>query len=350
MVSNEVTATVSTRGRYKTTMPLMLTSLANQTVKPGRLIIYDDNDTLEDIRELPIYANVLSLLLKKGINWEVKQGARKGQIHNHQAAITDVTSEFIWRLDDDNIMDENVLEGMLNYIKSIPTLGAVGPLILDPKRNFRHSLASSKMEDIFLGLNIQWCDTGLHSYIEVDHLQGSTFLYRKAAAGLGYDLTLSKVGHREETIFTYQMKRNGWQLAVLTGLKTWHMHYSEGGIRSHNNHEMYAADEAIFHAYMGDWNIQPNWFKVIALNNGIGDHYAFLQALPAIRQRYNGMQLIVGACYPETLKNEKGLKVISLDEAALMMDIDQFDIYKWMDRKNWQGSVVAAFEEMYTNG
>ena len=59
MIATNVTATVSTKGRYHTTFPLVLTSLVNQTLKPSKLIIYDDNDVLEDLRENEIYRNPL---------------------------------------------------------------------------------------------------------------------------------------------------------------------------------------------------------------------------------------------------------------------------------------------------
>jgi GT2 family glycosyltransferase len=256
MITDKVTATVSTKGRYHNTFPLVLTSLANQTLKPSRLIIYDDNDTLEDVRENEIYKNLLTLLNRVGINWEVTVGERKGQIHNHQRALTDVKSEFIWRLDDDNVMESDTLEKLYNYIVTDDKIGAVGPLILDPKKEMYHRMASNKMEDIFLGFNIQWCDPKKESFIEVDHLQGSTFLFRKEAGKHGYELKLSKVGHREETIFTYEMVRNGWKLVVLTGVKTWHMRYGAGGIRSDQQVKLFENDEAIFHEYIKKWGVK----------------------------------------------------------------------------------------------
>ena len=64
MITNNVTATVSTKGRYHNTFPLVLTSLVNQILKPSRLIIYDDNDGLEDLRENEIYKNLFTLLNK----------------------------------------------------------------------------------------------------------------------------------------------------------------------------------------------------------------------------------------------------------------------------------------------
>ena len=40
----KILCSVSTRGRYETTLPSVLFSIINQTKKPNHLIIFDDND------------------------------------------------------------------------------------------------------------------------------------------------------------------------------------------------------------------------------------------------------------------------------------------------------------------
>jgi len=347
MITENVTATLSTKNRFHTTLPLVLTSLANQTLKPSRVIIYDDNDTLEDLRENEIYKNLFLLLNKAGINWEITVGERRGQIFNHQRALQDAKTEWIWRLDDDNIMEPNTLQDLYNRATSDDKIGAVGPLILDPKNDIKHPLASNKIEDIFLGLNIQWRDTNIASVIEVDHLQGSTFLFRKAAAEHGYDLKLSKVGHREETIFTYEMKRKGWKLLVDTSIKTWHMRYGAGGIRSHTNAELFKQDEDIFLEYFKKWKVTPTKVKVIPLDSGIGDHYAFRGALPDIKKKYKGYKLVLGACYPEVFIDETDVQVISLAECSGLVNVGEYNIYAWMDAQNWKKTLTEAYREAY---
>jgi len=350
MVTDKVTATVSTKGRFHTTLPLVLTSLASQTLKPCRLIIYDDNDSMEDLRENEIYKNLFLLLNRVGIQWEVNPGARKGQIHNHQRALTDVTTEWIWRLDDDNVMEANTLESLFEYASAYSSkdVGAVGPLILDPKANIGHPLASNKIEDIFLGFNIQWCDTNIQKYIDVDHLQGSTFLFRKEAAKHGYDLNLSKVGHREETIFTYEMKRAGWRLVVMTGVKTWHMRYGAGGIRSDHQIKLFQQDDEIFHAYIKKWGVKTKDVKIIPLDSGIGDHYAFRSVLPDIKQKYKNHRIIIGACYPEVFEGENGVEILSLAEIEPLTKIQEYNIYKWMEANNWKDSLANAYKTALT--
>jgi len=347
VIDNRVTATVSTKGRFHTTFPLMLTSLLNQTIKPCRLIIYDDNDVMEDLRENEIYKNLFMMLQQNNIKWEVTPGEHKGQVFNHQRALTDVKTEWIWRLDDDNIMESNVLESLLTFAVDKKELGAIGPLILDPKSDFKHCMASNKMEDIYLGLNVQWCNTHLQQYIEVDHLQGSTFLFRKEAGKHGYDLNLSRVGHREETIFTHEMKRNGWKLAIFTGAKTWHVRYGAGGIRAHNDSKLFRHDEDIFTEYMRKWGVVPSKIKVIPLDNGIGDHYAFRMILPDIKKKYEGYRIIIGACFSDVFRDETGVEIVSLNESFAFVKPDDCNIYRWMDNHNWKGKLKDAFKEMY---
>jgi len=349
MTTNKVTATMSTKGRHHSTLPLVLTSIINQTVKPSRLIIYDDNDTLEDLREDQIYKNILSLMSRVGIAWEITVGNRKGQVQNHQRAIADTKTEWIWRLDDDNIMENDTLERLLRHGESDSKIGAVGPLILDPKRDLNHALASNDIKDMPLGMNIQWCDPKKDTTVEVDHLQGSTFLFRKEAAKHGYDLRLSKVGHREETIFTYEMKRAGWKLIVLTGIKTWHMRYGAGGIRSDHQVKLFEQDDRIFDEYVKKWNIKFNDYKFCPLNSGVGDHYAFKMALPAIKEKFKKHIIVIGACYPEIFQDDSDVKVVSLADACTFVKEEDHNIYRWMDQRNWKKSLTEAFKELYTS-
>ena len=158
---------------------------ANQTKIPNHIIIYDDNDTMIDLRENSIYQNIFSLIQKKGISFEVKVGKKRGQVFNHQQSIYDVGTSYIWRLDDDNSPEPTVLENLFSTIEINKTIGAVAGLVLDPKMNNNSNKeASNKIEDIYLGLNQQWFKHELDNLKFVDHLY-STFLYRVEASTHG---------------------------------------------------------------------------------------------------------------------------------------------------------------------
>lgn len=341
----KVTATVSTRNRYFSTLPTCIQAIALQNHVPDELIIYDDNpeDKRIDLREESLYQNLFSLLSARGINWSVSFGSGEGQVKNHQRALTESAHELIWRLDDDNAPAPNVLETLLKYMKK--DTGAVAGLIIDPKSDpKKNPIASNKIEDIYFGLNEQWFmdDFG---YKEVDHLY-SSFLFRKAAAKHGYEQSLSRVGHREETIFTYQMKVNGWKVGITSECITWHYNNPQGGIRDNTKIEMWKHDEDIFAKKMKEWNINGNKKSFIVLNNGIGDHYAFKTLLPRIKEKYKNV--VLATCYPEIFEDEKEITQISIAEASAMLgDLSQWDIYKFMADHNWKESIVKAYEKLY---
>jgi hypothetical protein len=49
-----VLAYINTKGRYLSTLPLTIESIAVQTVKPNKLLIFDDNDKPSNLAEVPI--------------------------------------------------------------------------------------------------------------------------------------------------------------------------------------------------------------------------------------------------------------------------------------------------------
>ena len=345
---NEVTAIISTRDRYYTTLPGCLISIALQTVKPNHLIIYDDGEH-KDLREDPLYQNIFGLLSSVGIAWEVAFGDRSGQVKNHQKSISQAKTEWIWRIDDDNVMEPDVLEKLLKAAEendgTIKCVGAVAGLVLDPKMSNLPSgaLASNKIEDIYLGLNEQWYRfTGTK---EVDHLY-STFIYRREAAKHGYCPYLSKIGHREETIFTYEMKRAGWKILIEPSAVTWHMRFSSGGIRSEKDGNLWASDDAIFGRKIAEWGVRIRDTKLIVLDSGLGDHLVFKSVLPKIKERY--ASIVMAVCYPEVFADEKDIKLISIADAKMLGDMDKYQVYKRMwDETHRHLTLEETYLEMY---
>ncbi|MCJ7507641.1 MAG: glycosyltransferase family 2 protein, partial [candidate division Zixibacteria bacterium] len=150
----EVTATICTRGRYFTTLPLAINAIIQQTYKPKGLIIFDDGEH-KDLREIPLYQNLFKMLDAKGIGWEVKWTPGHGQVINHNFALNYITTPWIFRVDDDEIPEHDVLEKLVSRVT--PEVGAVAGLVFDPKNMLGESkAASNKIEDIYYGFNVQW--------------------------------------------------------------------------------------------------------------------------------------------------------------------------------------------------
>ena len=320
----KVLCSVATRGRYHTTLPLVLNAIINQTTLPDKVVIFDDNDEPQDMRNEMIYQYFFQMLDIKKIAWEWQYAEKKGQHHIHQRANT-MGFDWVWRCDDDAIPEPNVLGNLLGYT-SIEDVGAIGGSILTPPNLFDTSESTGKIADIQSEPNIQW------NYIkktkEVEHLHCS-FLYR---AGVhDYNLGLSRVAHREETLFTYGLYLKGYKILTVPHAVTWHMKNPEGGIRSETRREMYEHDEAIFNNIVGFSDR-----TIIVLNSGLGDHIVFNSILGNIRNP------VVFGCYPEIIPCK------SIAEAkALFGDIDQWNIYKKMCEWNWKGSLADAYRKMY---
>jgi len=320
----KVLCSVATRGRYHTTLPLVLNAIINQTTLPDKVVIFDDNDEPQDMRNEMIYQYFFQMLDIKKIAWEWQYAEKKGQHHIHQRANT-MGFDWVWRCDDDAIPEPDVLGNLLGYT-SIEDVGAIGGSILTPPNLFDTSESTGKIADIQSEPNIQW------NYIkktkEVEHLHCS-FLYR---AGVhDYNLGLSRVAHREETLFTYGLYLKGYKILTVPHAVTWHMKNPEGGIRSETKREMYEHDETIFNNIVGFSDR-----TIIVLNSGLGDHIVFNSILGNIRNP------VVFGCYPEIIPCK------SIAEAkALFGDIDQWNIYKKMCEWNWKGSLADAYRKMY---
>ena len=245
----DVTASISTRGRYETTLPLAIASVAQQTRPPKALFIFDDG-AKEDLRKRSVYSNLFNYLERRGIAWRVFFGRGEGQVHNHNKAIELAETSWIWRLDDDNYAEATVLEKlMLNAHRDV---GAIGGLVLDPHFVDRLPLdvTTNLIKDVRTMPNIQWF---LHEGLkEVEHLY-STFVFRREAGRGCYDLECSPACHREETIFSYRMKRAGWRLLVDPSAVTWHFRDGVGGIRSFDDKSFWDRDEVRFDAHMREW-------------------------------------------------------------------------------------------------
>jgi SAM-dependent methyltransferase len=320
----EILCSVATRGRYTTTLPMVLMAIANQTKSPDKLVIFDDNDNPEDMRENPIYQHIFQILDYKGIKWEWLFADKKGQHHIHQKA-NEMGYKWVWRVDDDAIPEPNVLQNLHSYATEIKNVGAVGGSILTMPNVFDTSESTGKIADIDKEPNVQWGNINVTK--QVEHLHCS-FLYR---AGVNdYNLGLSRVAHREETLFTYGLYKKGYKVLVAPHATTWHLK-AGGGIRSESREDMYAHDEQIFRNI-----VQFAASNIVVLNCGAGDHIVFSHVLPDIPNP------AVFTCYPEIVPGR------SIAEAkALFGDLDRWNIYKKMAQWNWKGSLEDAYRKLY---
>lgn len=320
---SKVLCSVATRGRYFTTLPLVLNAIINQTKPVDKLVIFDDNDKPQDMRKEMIYQYFFQMLQHKGIEWEWVYAEKKGQHHIHQAA-NNMGYDWVWRCDDDAIPEPNVLETL--YSHTGDDVGAVGGSILTPPYMPDTSAVTGLIDNIDSEPNIQW--GVIKQEKQVEHLHCS-FLYRAGIAD--YNLGLSRVAHREETLFTYSLYQKGYKILVVPEAITWHMKNPQGGIRSETRKEMYEHDEQIFRNILGHRDR-----TIVVLNCGLGDHIVFSRILPSIPNAE------VYSCYPEVVPGKPIAQAIQL-----YGNLDRWNVYKKMDQWKWKDSLEAAYRKMY---
>ena len=327
---SKVLCSVATRGRYFTTLPLVLNAIINQTKLPDKLIIFDDNDKPQDMRKEMIYSYFFQMLDVKGVPWEWRYATKKGQHFIHQEA-NNMGYEWVWRCDDDAIPEPNVLETLYYYVKGVnesvaKKVGAVGGSILTPPYMPDTRATTGKIDYIDNEPNIQWGT--IYETKNVEHLHCS-FLYRAGIAD--YNLGLSRVAHREETLFTFDLYQKGYKILAVPNAVTWHMKNPQGGIRSETKEEMYAHDEQIFRNFL-----QYRGKTIVVLNCGLGDHIVFSHVLPSIHNAE------VFSCYPEVVPGRSIAEAIELFGGT-----EQWNIYKKMDQWKWKGNLEDAYRKMY---
>ena len=323
-----VLAYISTRGRYDTTLLASMAAVINQSIPPNKFILFDDNDEPRDLRDDNNYLALFNLMDIKGIEWEVLFGECKGQHYNHQRANL-MDFDWCWRIDDDVIVDGTSLEKLLRYADA--GVGAIGGAILTPNLQISEDAPrSAKIDDIYTHASMQWFK--IMDVWQADHLHCS-FLYRPNVAN--YNLALSRVAHREETLFTYDLKRSGYTVMLVPNVTACHLKADTGGIRD-GDADLYQHDEDIFRKCL-------DMGKLIVLDNGIGDHYMLKSILPEIKAKH-GENITIACCYPDVFPGES---IISIEQANAITNILEYNVYKKCIDWKLNGPLIDAFRRLY---
>ena len=349
----EISAYVSTVGRFDTTLPSTLISLAMQSLPPREIIIYDDSTEHKDLRQHPMYQYIFGMLDAKGIQWRVLFGEGKGQVKNHERVLKEAKYRYIYRCDDDVILEPNVLELLSKQMTG--GVGAVGGLVLHSNRPIERIpsyYSYNKIEDIYTE-DIQCCQWYKHpdnTIKSVDHIYSTFLLDRESVIKIGgYNKELSRVGFREETIMTYSLKHAGYQLLIVPDAVCWHYRWSNGGIRTETKQQDYLHDELIFAGKIQEWGIKPNRYKWMVSGKGMGDDLILLQVLRELKPKYPEYKWIIATCYLQVFEDEADVIIASIDDAHHKFgdEINQFDSYDLANRLNWKGSMLDIYRKIY---
>jgi len=335
----KITCGIPTKNRYES-LDKTLLSIALQSVPPYEVIIVDDSDKPINLTTIPHYEYIFRLFDEKNIKWQVKFGVKKGQHHSHQMIQDCAETELVFRIDDDCIAEPETLRKLNAIISKDEKIGAVAPSVTMPNPQPLPVGLKNRIDNLKTP-NIQWFKgEGIH---EADHLY-SCFLYRKGL--MNYDLTLSTVAHREETIFSHSLKRAGYKLMVNMNAQVYHFQAREGGIRTFNDPILWEHDEKIFKAYLSLWNVSEEDSKMVILDCGIGDHWAFKNILPELKEKHK--HITIAACFPDVFWDEPELNIISIADAkAIYGDITPFQVYKLLWDTKEKIHLIEGFRRMY---
>lgn len=336
----KITVDICTKDRYLTTLPLTLMSIALQTRKPDSIIIYDDSSNRIDIRENEVLRYILQLFDQKRIRWEVVFGSGQGQHIGHQLIQDKTPGDLIWRIDDDEVAEANVLETLLTTMldNTIGKIGGVGGLVIQPGAPEKECPPNIIQN---LTDNCQWYRWDGKK--EVEHLY-SSYLYVKGVHN--YETKLSTVAHREETLHTFGIFKKGYKLIVDSQAVTYHLRSSIGGIRT-GNQQNWNNDEVMFQGIMREYGINSPKEKNFVINEGMGDHVVFASLIPEIKKKYKDCQLNFYVCYPELLKKHNVNTYSIADAHNRLGDINRFNLYEYMVKSNQKLNLEQAYRKLY---
>ena len=296
----KVTIAIPTQNRYDA-LALTLWGIHNQTYGNWDVVIIDDSDddVKMDLREHPLVGQILRVMWDAGQLWTVLDGKRKGPHHSHQISIEWTKNPYIWRIDDDEVAQPHTLQTLMDIMLK-EKCGAVGPLVLLPEVPALGSIPKIAGKIGYADFNLQ-----NHRFpgemVEVEHLH-SSYLYdvEKAREVGGFYLGYSRVGHREETDFSYRLHKAGHKLFVTPKTEVMHFRLETGGIRSNNpNQALWEADDQVFWSRVRMWNADTLFIPIFC---GIGDHIAATAMIRGLQKQ--GKKVIVGASVPMILPED----------------------------------------------
>jgi glycosyltransferase involved in cell wall biosynthesis len=267
-MKNKITVLLTTCDRYDSTLPLCLMSIVNQTRLPDRIVLVDDS---RDTSNNPFYSNntikyLLVLMKNKNISIDYFYGEKKGQVPALQLGLNKIDDGWVFKTDDDNVLDPNVLERFESEIKN--DIGAISCLILDESsitRSDNDVWMSSKIEDVYSCFNVQMVGIQNNEPKFVEHIYSNYFFSRDLADN--YPIELQPYSLREDTIFTHNIFRKGFKLLILPDVKIYHL----GGDNNSGNRQWgnkyWEKNELFFLQKLKDWSVIPNKMKIYETEN-----------------------------------------------------------------------------------
>ena len=91
--------------------------------------------------------------------------------------------------------------------------------------------------------------------------------------------------------------------------------------------DLYVNDNRIFDEFLKENNIKTKKYKIIPLDNGMGDHIVFESILDDLLVKYDDCDIIIGLCYKEPFEkyfNNERIKFCSLECISSLINMEDF--------------------------
>lgn len=266
---NKITVLLATCNRYETTLPLCLMSIFNQSYPPDRVVLVDDSKE-KHFYDYHTLKNILVLFKEKGIQFDYFYGQSKGAVPALQMGLDEIEDGWVLKTDDDNILSCNVLELFVKHIN--PTIGAMSGVIIDKylaqfyknnpdKLPVEEDGYYNKIENVYSEFNIQMYHEQSNSVKKVQHIYSNYFFNRELADD--YPLELQPSSIREETIFTYEIFRKGYDLIIIPDARIYHLYYDHKSGNRQWSQDNVRKNELFFIEKLKEWNIVPDILEII---------------------------------------------------------------------------------------
>lgn len=231
-----------------------MNSLANQTMLDFEVVIVDDGTV--DSREDERIGRAINILRAVGIpvNY-AKNSTQVGLARSRNIARDMSRTDIVIKLDDDHYCDSDFVKQLVSSYAGRPKAGCIGslfPLIHDGIGVTEHC------PQRFGVLTDKWENQQLRLYaadsptlVPADTVRG-IMAYRRVP-DIRHDERLSKISHREDTIFSIEYLRKGYFNFVNTRAVAYHLYAKKGGCRSFTAEEaakQREADEKLYRAFL----------------------------------------------------------------------------------------------------
>jgi len=332
-----ISCVIPTRDRYEQLFSCVL-SICIGSQKPNEILIYDDS-----VKKKNIFKQEKFLYLKNfGIKIEVIPTDQIGQTAIHERSQFEAKYEYIWRVDDDCVIDKNCLFYLSQHISK--SLGAVGGLIHIPGKVVGAINREQKIEDT--SFHVQMCHFRNTNHFEVEHLHCS-FLYKKGIVPFAHKI-LDPCGLCEETIFSHELYRKGLKVLVEPKALTYHFQSKKGGMRDHNVEIGYNKNRQILEHKKKLWLNIKREDKIIVDANGIGDSIVLQSCLKDIIEPKRPTWIFTQNLDVFKINKYPDTKFLPMTEAyTYFNDYLPENIYNFMERKKWTSPITEAFIEMH---